>query len=98
MDATCVSARPGSVKAAVRLTPCPSETTPPAAAVVVSDWIAGATLFTATPKLRVALSGGEALSVTRTVTTADEGPSTGVHVKTPVTGSMAAPAGAASRL
>src|SRR5439155_17323624 len=51
---------------------------------------------TTTSKLLVALSGGEPLSVTPTTMRAVPGPcaSVGVHLNTPVTGSMVAPAGA----
>src|SRR5262245_9290436 len=60
-------------------------------------------LFTSvvtTVKLLVSLKGGAPLSVTRTMITFVLGPcaSVGAHVKTPVTGLMAAPAGGLSRL
>ena len=41
----------------------------------------------------VAVRVGSSVSVTRTVATADTGPSGGVQVKTPLVGSMCAPAG-----
>src|SRR5262245_58831759 len=53
-----------------------------------------------TVKLFVSLKFGTPLSVTRAVTVLVLGPwaSVGVHVKTPLTGLMAAPAGGSSRL
>src|SRR5205809_5391370 len=57
------------------------------------------TSFTTTVKLRVSLSGGEPLSVTRAVTVFVAGPcaSVGVHVNTPLLALMLAPDGGETR-
>src|SRR5947208_15900731 len=85
----CGPSVPGSVNVPASDTSFPTKT----------DWsgpafAAGGTLFTVIENNSASLRLGEPLSVTRTVTLNDAGPSAGVKLNAPVAELIAAPAGA----